>query len=39
MIKQFLNKDETTKLDVIMHVGAAIVAIYKAVDKYKSYKK
>lgn len=37
MFKQFFEKSETTQLDVVMHVVAAGVAIYKALDEYKSY--
>lgn len=33
------QEGETTKLDVVMHVGAAAVAIYKALDKFVDYKR
>ncbi len=37
IFKKFFDNEEVSKLDVIMHVGAALVAIYKAADKYKTY--
>lgn len=38
MLSKLFGNDEPTKFDVVMHVGAALVAVYKAYDKYVAYK-
>lgn len=39
MFKQLLgHTDDPTKLDVVIHVGAAVVAVLKAYDKFATYK-
>lgn len=38
MIKDLFDRSETTKLDVVVSVAAAAVAVYKALDNYVNYK-
>lgn len=38
LIKSMFGKRPTTKGDVIVAVGAAIIAVFKAVDVHREYK-
>ena len=38
MLKQFFGKRPTTRGDVILAAGAAVMAVFKAFDVYNGYK-